>query len=60
MVRVARVDGADNNRSVATICGAFSAGGHTRRLIAGVSLTMIFFALQLIKLTILYQLINIL
>lgn len=30
MVRVARVDGADNDHSVATICGAVSAGGHTR------------------------------
>lgn len=32
MVRVARVDGADNDHSVAAICGAVSAGGHTRLL----------------------------
>lgn len=44
MVRVARVDGADNDRSVATICGAVGPGGHTLLLMGGFSLTTIFFA----------------
>lgn len=55
MARVARVDGIDNDRSVATFCGAVSAGGHTRLLMGEFSLTMQFFATGLSKLAIFCQ-----